>query len=62
MSKLKKTTNEPVPRNCPDCNPVNFNCNPVISNCTCKPVSTFVCDCQSVKPVPKPFDVNSKRL
>ena len=39
----------------------NNACNPVICNCTCKPVSNFVGDCQSAKPVPKLIDVNQKR-
>ena len=36
-------------------------CNPVICNSTCMPVSNFVGDCQSVKPVRKLIDVNRKR-
>ena len=35
--------------------------NSVICNSTCKPVSNFVSDCQSVKPVRKLIDVNRKR-
>ena len=36
-------------------------CNTVICNSNCKPVSNFVGDCQSVKPVCKLIDVNQKR-
>ena len=35
--------------------------NSVICNSTCKPVSNFASDCQSVKPVRKLIDVNRKR-
>ena len=35
--------------------------NSVICNSTCKPVSNFVSDCQSVKPVHKLIDVDRKR-
>ena len=35
--------------------------NSVICNSTCKPVSNFTSDCQSVKPVRKLIDVNRKR-
>ena len=35
--------------------------NSVICNFTCKPVSNFVSDCQSVKPGRKVIDVNRKR-
>ena len=35
--------------------------NSVVCNPTCKPVSNFVCDCQSVKPARKLTDVNRKR-
>ena len=34
--------------------------NSVVCNPTCKPVSNFVCDCQSVKPARKFIDVNRK--
>ena len=34
---------------------------PVICNSTCKPVSNYVSDCQSVKPARKLIDVNQKR-
>ena len=35
--------------------------NSVICNSTCKPVSNFISDCQSVKPVLKLIDVNRRR-
>ena len=35
-------------------------CNPVMCNSTCEPVSNFVSDCQSVKPVHKLTDVNQR--
>ena len=35
--------------------------NSVICNFTCKPLSNFMSDCQSVKPVRKLIDVNRKR-
>ena len=55
ITQLVKTIN--VTKSVCSSNAIHY----VICNSTCKPISNFISDCQSVKPVCKLIDVNWKR-